>query len=585
MQTDKINENSQNNFDTETISMPYILPWGADAAEEAATEWWLEYGQYDEGAGTSEWGYNGAEPEENPEPEDIEDPEPEEESRGLFAAIDAANAEEHARSTRARTRRDEPTTARQLTTGLFRNLLMAAGIELRYDVVGREAYISWRSPNELEIMRALNDGELPNSERTIENTLHDLSDEIGQNDWETGDGLESLDMIANFLKKILRVWNRHNQRGMAVEVSESDILTMLTRAQSLNKYNPILDLLAVQTWDGVDRVGELVATLGLDSDSGYAVMVNQWLKQCIAGLFNDGSFGLEGCLILQGPQGVGKTSFFRKLAMRQEWFLESLSLPKPDDKDTVSRATKGWIAELGEIDSTFSRSEIGSLKAFLTAARDIYRPPYGKSEVKYPRKTSFCGGCNSPEFLRDTTGNRRFWVVPTAKIDLDRLEQLDVLQLWAQINSEVAPMTMAERGACFRLNNETKTFLEESNREFEAPLPGEDLMREDILDANEIPKYMKLYPNLKLEPITTSGIKDHLFLHDHEVKDRQIGQVLSKMGYKKTNIYIGPEGDRRRTKGYELLKGSAIRLAKRQQEEADKLAIVRAKREAEEKPR
>ena len=486
---------------------------------------------------------------------------------GAFAAI--AGTQVQAASGGA------PNTHRIMTMRMFSSLLEAAGIGLRYDTVLRESRIAYHRPEPATICAALNIEGRPLTGDT-DAIIQELDGEISGNNWATGDGLETLEQIANYLKTILKIWNRYYSRGAGIACSESDFLSLLERTLSRTKFSPILELLEAGTWDGEDRIPEVIAILGLAQNCGHAALVTKWLYQCIAALYNDGSFGLEGALVLQGPQGLGKTSFFRKLAIRREWFLESLSLPKPDDKDSISKATKGWIGELGEIESTFSRAELGALKAFLTAARDTYRPPFGRSEVTYPRRTVFGGGCNQGEFLRDTTGNRRFWVVPVTKIDLKRLEQLDVLQLWRQIYAVVNPLSMDDKAECFRLENETKAFLEKSNKDFEALLPGEAVMTEDILPACEIEKYKALYPTVRVEALTASGIKRTMFEHDFEVKELHIGRVLAKLGYKRGNIRIlSPRtGEWIRTTGYNLLTWSAIRAMEKQKKEAERAAFT-----------
>lgn len=493
---------------------------------------------------------------------------------GAFAAI--AEAQVQAASGGV------PNTHRIMTMRLFSALLEAAGIGLRYDTVLRESHIAYHRPEPATICAALNIEGRPLTGAMAGAIIQELDDEINGNNWATGYGLETLEQIANYLKTILKIWNRYYSRGAGIACSETDFMSLLERTLSLNKFSPILELLEAGTWDGEDRIHEVVAILGLSQNCGHAELVKQWLYQCVAALYNDGSFGLEGALVLQGPQGLGKTSFFRKLAIRREWFLESLSLPKPDDKDSISKATKGWIGELGEIESTFSRAELGALKAFLTAARDTYRPPFGRSEVTYPRRTVFGGGCNQEEFLRDTTGNRRFWVVPVNKIDLKRLEQLDVLQLWRQIYAVVNPMSMDDKAECFRLENETKAFLEESNKNFEALLPGEAVMTEDVLPASAIERYKELYPAVRLESITTSGLKRTMFEHDFEVKELHIGRVLAKLGYKRVNIRVlSPRtGGWVRTKGYNLLTWSAIRAMEKQKKETEMAAFTQRIEEA-----
>jgi putative DNA primase/helicase len=213
-----------------------------------------------------------------------------------------------------------------------------------------------------------------------------------------------------------------------------------------HRYNPVLEALEAVTWDGVDRLPQLYALMGLEADSLSQALVRKWLMQSVALLFNDAAdpFGADGCLVLNGAQGAGKTSLFRHLALRDAWFGEGLTV-NDRDKDTTRRIVTTWIAELGEVESTL-KSDISALKAFVSASIDHYRLPYGRADVVAPRMTSLCATCNSDRYLIDPTGNRRWWSVPFSRmIPRAELVALDALQRWAQIFAEVAPCPITTR--------------------------------------------------------------------------------------------------------------------------------------------
>lgn len=274
-----------------------------------------------------------------------------------------------------------------------------------------------------------------------------------------------------------------------------------------HRYNPVLEALEAVKWDGVDRLPQLYTLMGLEADSLSQALVLKWLMQSVALLFNDPAdpFGADGCLVLNGAQGAGKTSLFRHLAMRDQWFGEGLTV-NDRDKDTTRRIVTTWIAELGEVESTL-KSDISALKAFVSASIDHYRLPYGRADVVAPRMTSLCATCNSDRYLIDPTGNRRWWSVPFRRtVPREELLALDAAQLWAQIFATVAPLPYREKAGCFRLTEEERGELAVRNNEFEKPIKAQPEV-EDILAkaAREglntrqmtVTEFMKLWPELR----------------------------------------------------------------------------------------
>lgn len=237
---------------------------------------------------------------------------------------------------------------------------------------------------------------------------------------------------------------------------------------SRNVVNPAKSLIESVEWDGVSRLPEVFAILGISGDELSKTLVKKWLIQCVSLLYNSvGSpFGADGALVLVGRQGLGKTRFFRRLAIENTLFGEGKCVNFAD-KDSLISTTSYWLTELGEIESTL-KGDRERLKAFLTSSVDEYRRPYARGSTKAMRRTSFCGSANSPDFLTDQTGNRRFWTVSVEKIDLDGLDKLDVLQLWAEIKI----LSDADRQA-FRLTPDEREALANRNSTHTQFLPAE----------------------------------------------------------------------------------------------------------------
>lgn len=255
-----------------------------------------------------------------------------------------------------------------------------------------------------------------------------------------------------------------------------------------NQYNPVVELLDSTEWDGVSRFDALYELMGIE-DQLSKTLVRKWCLQCVALLFNDerNPFGADGALVLVGPQGKGKTSLLRHLAIRPEWFGEGQRL-SDFDKDYERRVLSNWISELGEVQSTFKKSDIDNLKNFVTAPIDRYRLPYGHDDIESVRHTSLCATCNDEIYLIDPTGNRRWWSVPFRDdpIDYAKLAAFDSLQLWAEIyHCFVKGMTYTERAACFRLTPLEQAALAKRNGEHEAPIKAQPEVEEILARGKE----------------------------------------------------------------------------------------------------
>jgi len=139
-------------------------------------------------------------------------------------------------------------------------------------------------------------------------------------------------------------------------------------------------------------------------------------------------------LVLSGPQGIGKSTLFERLGGK--WFNDSLNMNDTKDKTAAEKLQGYWIMEIGEL-AGIRKAEVEAVKSFLSRQRDIYRPAYGRRTVEHPRQCIVVGSTNADAgFLRDSTGNRRFWPVvlkagPRKKAPWD-LSAETVDQIWAE---------------------------------------------------------------------------------------------------------------------------------------------------------
>lgn len=219
----------------------------------------------------------------------------------------------------------------------------------------------------------------------------------------------------------------------------SRIKSSISTIAAKNRYHPFdryLDTLP--EWDSGDRIGEFVSTLKTkDSSADYYntshMMITRWFISIVAAVRRpQGSNPLRIVLVLSGTQHIGKTTTYKKIMPDSSYFKDGGHLD-PADKDSVIQNTQHLVVELGEIDTTFARKDVSRLKAFIGKDIDLIRLPYDKGVSKYVRRTVYCGTVNDSSFLTDQTGNSRFAVIDLVSIDWDKLNQINIKQLWSQI--------------------------------------------------------------------------------------------------------------------------------------------------------
>jgi putative DNA primase/helicase len=207
-----------------------------------------------------------------------------------------------------------------------------------------------------------------------------------------------------------------------------------------NAYNPVADWIRSEKWDGQNRLPELYASVIEHPDTSVEfkeLLLHKWLLSITAANILASGFRARGILTFQGPQSIGKTTWFRQLISDEELSRSVIKLGfhlDPSDKDSVLGAITNAVVELGELDSSFARG-MARLKGFTTEDFDRVRRPYGKRESEYPRRTIFGASVNDANFLLDPTGNSRFWVIPV--IGFVYPHRIDMQQLFAQLLAEL----------------------------------------------------------------------------------------------------------------------------------------------------
>lgn len=303
-------------------------------------------------------------------------------------------------------------------------------------------------------------------------------------------------------------------KGVGFDTIQKGLATLADEG----RYNPVLDMLHNTVWDRVDRLPVLLDILRISSDSFYALLFRKWLIQCIALAHNSADYqeAAEGVLVIQGPQGIGKTTLFRKLAVRSDWLAEGVTLDMKN-KDYIIQAVGVWIAELGELESTLKKEQ-ASLKAFITQKVDRIRAPYAREATDKPRRTSFGATVNQSAFLKDDTGARRFWVVPVEDMDTDELNRLPpewFIQLWAEVY-----LWWWESPQGFRLSRTEREHLNQLNQQYQEAQPAEEEIRLAMDWELPMEQWGRFSP---------SELKKQLFCLDDRTTPMHIGRVLAKL--------------------------------------------------------
>lgn len=234
------------------------------------------------------------------------------------------------------------------------------------------------------------------------------------------------------------VWENIDDAGLRHYVektyslkAKSDIEDAFALCAEGNKFHRIRDYLDGLEWDGVKRLENLfVDYFGAVPTLYTRAVTRKAFAACVARVMAPG-IKFDSMVVLTGKQGLGKSTLLKK--MGKEWHNDSLSVFK--GKEAPEQIQGYWIIELGEL-AGFSRSETNDVKQFLSRTEDVYREPYGRRTVNNPRQCVFFGTTNDSNYLKDDTGERRFWPVDTGitaplKNVFTELDG-EVDQLWAE---------------------------------------------------------------------------------------------------------------------------------------------------------
>lgn len=205
----------------------------------------------------------------------------------------------------------------------------------------------------------------------------------------------------------------------------------LVQVAAAHSYNPIVDFLRALQWDGVPRLDTIYIDYFGDEDNAYTRAVAR--KGLVAAVARAMAPGIkyDQMIVVCGPQGIGKSTFFARLG--GPWF--SNSFTTFEGKEAAELIQGNWIVEIGELEA-MNKSDIRAVKQTLSRTVDEYRAAYGRRTERHPRRCVFFGTTNDSDYLKDPTGNRRFWPIDCgkniSKSVWDDLTPETVGQIWAE---------------------------------------------------------------------------------------------------------------------------------------------------------
>ena len=321
----------------------------------------------------------------------------------------------------------------------------------------------------------------------------------------------------------LVVTHRQNLKGCREDVSDC-----LVKIAQENSYSPVVEYLeqvSEKYPDDQALLDDVAARhLGTD-DPVHQVLVKRFLIAAVARAYKPGCKH-DCALILQGPQGYGKSTFFKILAS-EPWFDDSLG--SASDKDEKLKLHRSWMVEWAELETIFRRRDVSQVKAFMSSAIDILRPPFGRSIQTLKRSSVIVGTTNQTQFLADTTGNRRFWVVPIKHpLDLAKLKA-DRDRIWA------AAVTLYKQNEQWWLTAEENREVDASREQYESVDPW----------LHPIEQYVQDMPAVSTEAILTNALEMEKSKHNSG-QARRVADIMRQLGWEQTNNQVAYKGAKKR---------------------------------------
>jgi predicted P-loop ATPase len=295
------------------------------------------------------------------------------------------------------------------------------------------------------------------------------------------------EMDHNIVARAALPWRQVQQDSQWVDADDAALRYYLERYYGLNgkdrifdavnivaqecKFHPVRDYLDDCKWDGVPRVESLLIDyLGAEDNAYTRAVTRKTLAAAVARIYRPGC-KFDYMLTLRGRQGIGKSAIIGKLG--GPWFSDTFTTLQ--GKDAYEQVQGVWLVEVGEL-AGMRKAEAETIKLYISKQVDRFRPAYGRRLQEFPRQCVFVGTTNESQFLRDATGNRRFWVVDTPN--------KAPKNMWQDLTEETVRLIWAEAVEIYKageplyLSKELEAIAREVQESYEEENPKAGLIAE-----------------------------------------------------------------------------------------------------------
>lgn len=297
----------------------------------------------------------------------------------------------------------------------------------------------------------------------------------------------------------------------------NEALTELGRG---NAWHPVRDYLGGLQWDGVERIDYWLRDyMGAVGPGEYLKQVSRKVLVAMVARIMEPGCKFDYMLILEGHQGIGKSTLLRHLA-GDTWFKDSdINI---QDKDAVVGMRGCWLWEIGEL-TGMRRADVNTLKQFMSRREDKIRVPYGRMVESFPRETVFIGTTNNmADYLIDETGNRRFWPVRLK----DEYDFGGIKGVRDQLFAEAMVAYMCGETLYLEGKAKEQAHEEQEERRFQDSL------------VDEVAEFLSDPMNDLSDGVTTKMVLEHVTARNDRVGQMRVSAALRELGYVRLRVMI-----------------------------------------------